>query len=195
MTHTVAQRPWLSPAAQSRVTSISSANTGLSPAALQAEIERLAAENHQIHDVDCVNLNPATNVMNPRAEAVLAAGLGSRPSLGYPGDKYEMGLEAIEQIEVIAADLACRVFGASYAEVRVGSGALANLYAFMATCRARRHDHRAAGRPSAATSPITPPGAAGSTASTTLPAPVDAAATPSTSTALRDARRTRCGRS
>ena len=73
--------------------------------------------------------------MNPRAEAVLAADLGSRPSLGYPGDKYEMGLEAIEQIEVIAADLACRVFGASYAEVRVGSGALANLYAFMATCR------------------------------------------------------------
>jgi glycine/serine hydroxymethyltransferase len=29
----------------------------------------------------------------------------------------------------------CRVFNARFAEIRVGSGALANLYAFMATCR------------------------------------------------------------
>ncbi|RMD62450.1 MAG: aminotransferase class I/II-fold pyridoxal phosphate-dependent enzyme, partial [Alphaproteobacteria bacterium] len=51
------------------------------------------------------------------------------------GAKYEMGLEAIERIEVIAAELAARVFAACYAEVRVASGAMANLYAFMATCR------------------------------------------------------------
>jgi glycine hydroxymethyltransferase len=46
-----------------------------------------------------------------------------------------MGLEAIERIEVIAAELAAEVFDATYAEVRVASGALANLYVFMATCR------------------------------------------------------------
>ena len=45
-----------------------------------------------------------------------------------------MGLEAIEQIEVMAAELAGEVFGARYAEIRVPSGALANLYAFLATC-------------------------------------------------------------
>jgi glycine hydroxymethyltransferase len=73
--------------------------------------------------------------MNPRAEAMMAAGLGSRPSLGYPGDKYEMGLEAIEEIEVIAAELAARIFGARFAEIRVPSGALANLYVFMACAR------------------------------------------------------------
>ena len=72
--------------------------------------------------------------MNPRAEAMLSAGLGSRASLGHPGDKYEMGLEAIEQIEVMAAELAGEVFGARYAEIRVPSGAIANLYAFLATC-------------------------------------------------------------
>ena len=72
--------------------------------------------------------------MNPRAEALLASGIGSRPSLGYPGDKYEMGLEAIEEIEVIAAALASEVFHARFAEIRVASGAMANLYAFMATC-------------------------------------------------------------
>jgi glycine hydroxymethyltransferase len=135
MTHTLADRHWLPAQVEARIGEVSAATTSLSPLDVQAEVERLAAENHRIHDVDCVNLNPATNVMNPRAEAMLSANLGSRPSLGYPGDKYEMGLEAIEQIEVIAADLAGRVFDAAYAEVRVGSGALANLYAFMATCR------------------------------------------------------------
>ena len=93
------------------------------------------ARNRRIHEVECINLNPATNVMNPAAEALLAAGLGSRPSLGYPGDKYEMGLEAIETIEVYAAELACEVFRARHAEIRVASGAMANLYAFMACAR------------------------------------------------------------
>jgi glycine hydroxymethyltransferase len=77
--------------------------------------------------------------MNPRAEAALSRGLGSRPSLGYPGDKYEMGLEAIEEIEVIAAELAAEFFGAKYAEIRVGSGALANLYGFMALTKPGDH--------------------------------------------------------
>lgn len=73
--------------------------------------------------------------MNPKAEALLSSGIGSRPSLGYPGDKYEMGLEAIEEIEVISAQLCADVFDAKYAEVRVPSGAIANLYGFMATCK------------------------------------------------------------
>ncbi len=105
-------------------------------AGVAAAIDRAVALNRAIHEDDCVNLNPATNVMNPRAEAVLAAGLGSRPSLGYPGDKYEMGLEGVEQVEVIAAELAAEVFGARYAEIRVPSGAIANLYAFMAVAKA-----------------------------------------------------------
>ena len=40
---------------------------------------------------ECINLNPATNVMNPRAEAALSAGLGSRPSLGYAGREVRDG--------------------------------------------------------------------------------------------------------
>jgi glycine hydroxymethyltransferase len=130
----LAARPWTPPQVEDRVRSVSQAAAGRDAAAQAAEIDRLIAENHRIHDIECLNLNPATNVMNPKAEACLAAGLGSRASLGYPGDKYETGLEAIEQIEIIAAELAAEVFGARYAEVRVGSGALSNLYSFMATC-------------------------------------------------------------
>ncbi len=102
---------------------------------IDARLLQLARNNVQIHTRDCFNLNPATNVMNPKAEELLAAGIGSRPSLGYPGDKYEMGLEAVEEIEVIAAELAAEIFCAEFAEIRVASGAMANLYGFMAICQ------------------------------------------------------------
>ena len=128
----LAPRPWVP--TDSYVQTLAARVAAPSPE-VNARIESLIARNTQIHDHDCFNLNPATNVMNPRAEAALARGMGSRPSLGYPGDKYEMGLEAIEEIEVIAAELAAEIFGAAYAEIRVGSGALANLYGFMALAK------------------------------------------------------------
>ncbi len=127
-------RPWVPAASEQLVQDVAAATAREPVSAVLAELDRLVAQNDTIHNVESVNLNPATNVMNPRAEAMLSAKLGSRPSLGYPGEKYEMGLEAIERIEIIAAELAAEVFGARHAEVRVGSGALANLYAFMATC-------------------------------------------------------------
>lgn len=132
MTASLLTRPWVPDECETRVQGIALRTAGARPADIGTRIDALIARNSQIHDEECFNLNPATNVMNPKAEAVLSSGLGSRPSLGYPGDKYEMGLEAIEEIEVIAAELAAEVFQATYAEVRVGSGALANLYGFMA---------------------------------------------------------------
>ncbi len=131
----LAPRPWVPAPCEARIAAIAAATATQSSADIAARIEALASENRDIHERECFNLNPATNVMNPRAEALLASGIGSRPSLGYPGDKYETGLEAIEEIEVICADLCARVFDATHAEIRVPSGALANLYGFMATCQ------------------------------------------------------------
>ncbi len=125
---------WLSTQANDRRTGIVGGLGGASPPEIAARVEELTARNERIHNHECVNLNPATNTLNPRAERLLASGLGVRPSLGHPGEKYEMGLEAIEEIEVIAAEIACRVFDADFAEVRVPSGAMANLFGFMATC-------------------------------------------------------------
>jgi glycine hydroxymethyltransferase len=130
----LAPRPWVPAACETYIQRLAAA-TGKPSAQIAARLDQLIAKNREIHDQDCFNLNPATNVMNPRAEAALASGIGSRPSLGYPGDKYEMGLEAIEEIEVIAAELAAEVFHARFAEIRVGSGALANLYGFMALAK------------------------------------------------------------
>ena len=127
-------RDWVPPPCEDRVQSIAAAAAAADADAREAELARLVEANRTIHEHDCINLNPAGNAMNPRVEAMLAAGLGSRPSLGYPGDKYEMGLEAVERIEVIAAELAAETFGAKYAEIRVAAGSMANVYAFMATC-------------------------------------------------------------
>jgi glycine hydroxymethyltransferase len=63
---------------------------------ISRQLHDLVEENRRIHDIESINLDPATNVMNPQAEALLSSGLGSRPSLGRPGSKYETGLEAIE---------------------------------------------------------------------------------------------------
>jgi len=131
----LARRAWVPEPVENLVQSLAADAAARDCDSQDAEIHRLVDWNRSIHDHDSVNLNPATNVMNPRAEALLARGLGSRPSLGYPGDKYEMGLEAIERIEVVAAELAAEVFEASFAEIRVASGAMANLYAFMAAAR------------------------------------------------------------
>ena len=130
----LSRRPWVPPRCEDLIQRIA-AETAATSATVADRIETLITANLRIHDRDCFNLNPATNVMNPKAESALSRGLGSRPSLGYPGDKYEMGLEAIEEIEVITAELAAEVFGAKYAEIRVGSGAMANLYGFMALTR------------------------------------------------------------
>ena len=130
----LARRAWVPAASEDLVARVAAEVAAANAAAVDAELDRLVAWNEAI-DRDCINLNPATNVMNPAAEALLARGLGPRPSLGYPGDTYAMGLEAIERIEIVAAALAAEIFRANYAEVRVSSGAMANLMAFIATCR------------------------------------------------------------
>lgn len=134
-TSQLARRDWVPATCEELIARIAAQTSEADTSDLLKKIDGLVEDNREIHERACFNLNPATNVMNPRAEAVLAKGLGSRPSLGYPGDKYEMGLEAIEEIEVIAAELAAEIFQARYAEIRVASGAMGNLYGFMATCR------------------------------------------------------------
>ena len=132
---TIIHRDWVPTDCETRIQSIATQIVNSSSEEIFTRIQNLAVENRVIHEEECFNLNPATNVMNPRAEAILSSGIGSRPSLGYPGDKYEMGLEAIEEIEVIAAQICAEVFEAKFCEIRVPSGSIANLYGFMATCK------------------------------------------------------------
>ena len=129
------RRKWVPEASENLVQDLAQKVSGSSSKELLKRLTFLADLNKKIHEKDCFNLNPATNVMNPKAEAFLSSGIGSRPSLGYPGDKYEMGLEAIEEIEVVASSLVAEVFCSKFAEIRVPSGAMANLFSFMSICK------------------------------------------------------------
>ncbi len=108
---------------------------GMSLDVLDAELHRLVHAHERLVDRDCINLYAGTNIPNPRASALLGSTLGSRPNLGAPGAKYNKGMMHAEQIEIMLASLLKKLFGARYVEHRVGSGSLANLYAYMATCR------------------------------------------------------------
>src|SRR3546814_18974026 len=102
--------------------SIAGRTAAASADAVADRIEALIRRNLEIHDRDCFNLNPATNVMNPAAEAALPRGLGSRPSLGWPGAKSERGLAAIGESEVIAAAQAAAACGAEHGRAACREG-------------------------------------------------------------------------
>lgn len=54
---------------------------------------------------------------------------------GYPGKRYYGGCEVIDQIEQLAIDRLCQLFGADYANVQPHSGAQANAAIFLAVLR------------------------------------------------------------
>ena len=62
----LAHRSWVSEACETFVQAIAEDTARATSTAIDASIERLIVANTKIHDVDCINLNPATNVLNPR---------------------------------------------------------------------------------------------------------------------------------
>lgn len=65
---------------------------------------------------------------------LLAAGgiLTNKYAEGYPGHRYYGGCEFVDEIEQIARERACQLFGAEHANVQPHSGANANLAVFYA---------------------------------------------------------------
>ena len=127
--------PWANEAVNRRYAALAAHAADLTGKERLQRLMALVDEQAQLVDRECLNLNPATNAQNPYGDVLMASGIGTRPSLGHPGDKYETGLGPSEEIEVIANELARRVFRAAYAETRLLSGAMANLAVFMATAQ------------------------------------------------------------
>ena len=126
---------WATETVNRRYGELAARSAALTPDTRLRHIGALVAEQARWVDRECLNLNAATNVMNPYAGRLTASGIGSRPSLGHPGDKYETGLGPGEELEVLASELARQVFRCAYAETRMLSGAMANLAVYMATTR------------------------------------------------------------
>jgi glycine hydroxymethyltransferase len=60
-------RPWVPEAPERYVQSLAARVAGRSADEIERDLIAYVAENRTIHERDCVNLNPATNVMNPKA--------------------------------------------------------------------------------------------------------------------------------
>jgi glycine hydroxymethyltransferase len=107
----------------------------LAPREFEHEVAQALAQHERFMDHECISLYAGTNIMNTRAARLMSSSVGSRTSLGYPADKYETGLAYAEHIEIMAAEILKRVLKCRYVEFRVGSGSLANLYAYMASTK------------------------------------------------------------
>lgn len=127
--------PWIPAAASAFIDTHAARYAAMDLDGLDAEAHRLIAAHEQLVDRDCINLYAGTNIPNPRGSALLASTIGSRPNLGHPGAKYNKGMVHAEQLEIMLTTLLKRLFNARFAEHRVGSGSLANLYTYMATCQ------------------------------------------------------------
>jgi glycine hydroxymethyltransferase len=128
-------RPWVPTHVEAFIQERAARYRAMAYAEIDAELERLINLHEQHVDHQSISLYAGTNIVNPRVGKYLASTIGSRANLGYPGDKYNKGMQHAEQIEIMLAELLKKLFKASYTEIRVGSGSLANLYAYMATTR------------------------------------------------------------
>ena len=132
----LARRDWVPAASEDLIQSTAAGVAAATADAIAARLDAEIARNRTIHERDCVNLNPATNVMNPKAEAALSAGLGTRPSLGYPGDRLiaEIGPRGhpsrSRKIIAFRPSLPPKCSApASWNSVSTSCGSIANLYA------------------------------------------------------------------
>jgi glycine hydroxymethyltransferase len=129
--------PWASPQAQRRLAEVEAAvSTDLSAAGV-AETVRKALDAHAARfDDDGIVLYAGTNVLSPAAAAAGCVPVSSRPSMGWPGEKYQVGLEHLDTLEVLAPVLVASLVEAEFAEVRLPSATLANLAVYTAFARA-----------------------------------------------------------
>lgn len=79
-----------------------------------------------------IELIASENIVSPAVMAAMGSVLTNKYAEGYPGHRYYGGCQYVDQVEQIAIDRACKLFGARYANVQPHSGAQANLAVYFA---------------------------------------------------------------
>ncbi|MDZ4827320.1 MAG: serine hydroxymethyltransferase [Actinomycetota bacterium] len=79
-----------------------------------------------------VQLIASENFTSAAVMAAQGTVLTNKYSEGYPGKRYYGGNYVVDDVEDLARDRACELFGAEYANVQPHSGANANMGAFLA---------------------------------------------------------------
>ena len=79
-----------------------------------------------------IELIASENIVSPAVMAAMGSVLTNKYAEGYPGHRYYGGCQFVDEVEQIAIDRACKLFGAKYANVPPHSGAQANLAVYFA---------------------------------------------------------------
>lgn len=86
-------------------------------------------KNRQLHGIELI---ASENFVSDNVLAALGSVCTNKYAEGYPKARYYGGCEIIDQIEQLAIDRVCELFGAEYANVQPHSGAQANMAVMMA---------------------------------------------------------------
>ena len=79
-----------------------------------------------------IELIASENIVSPAVMAAMGTVLTNKYAEGYPAHRYYGGCAYVDQMEQIAIDRACKLFGAKFANVQPHSGAQANLAVYFA---------------------------------------------------------------
>src|SRR5947199_5657196 len=79
-----------------------------------------------------VQLIASENFTSPAVLAAQGSVLTNKYSEGYPGKRYYGGNFVVDEVEELARDRLCELFGAEHANVQPHSGANANMAAYLA---------------------------------------------------------------
>ncbi|CAA9513019.1 MAG: alpha-methyl-L-serine aldolase [uncultured Solirubrobacteraceae bacterium] len=123
--------PWASPDARARLARVERELPHDPAEALRRAGEAAQAHVRRIEE-EALLLYAGGNVPEAAGTAAHARMLSGQPSMGYPGDKYQAGLEHLDLVEVAVARTVADVMGARFAEVRPTSATLANLAVYTA---------------------------------------------------------------
>ncbi|MBR6982364.1 MAG: serine hydroxymethyltransferase, partial [Ruminococcus sp.] len=79
-----------------------------------------------------LELIASENIVSPAVMAAMGSVLTNKYAEGYPGKRYYGGCQCVDEVEAIAIECACQLFGAKYANVQPHSGAQANTAVYFA---------------------------------------------------------------
>ena len=88
--------------------------------------------NEETRQNTTVQLIASENFASPAVIAATGSVLTNKYSEGYPGKRYYGGNMVVDQIENIARDRVCALFGAEHANVQPHAGAVANMAVYQA---------------------------------------------------------------
>lgn len=91
-----------------------------------------AIDNEVNRQQNNLELIASENVISPAVMQAMGSVLSNKYAEGYPGKRYYGGCDFVDDVETIAINRACEVYGAVYANAQPHSGSQANMAALFA---------------------------------------------------------------